>query len=424
MKHKLISATAAVVTAVSLGLAAPAHAVNPKYGYIDHAGATQVNALGLMVQSNPTANSDIYGSTSKSDSAHIASANAGTGLLDAGAATTSTTATTNSAGGVKVVAHAKTAGISLLGGLIKADAIDTVSTINADGVHNPTTAMTTSLLGLTINGKSYPASFAPNKGILIPGVVSIGINTQATGTTTNTASVQGAGLKITLLAKRNGADAGATVMVNPISQLLAPAQNPDQPGYALGGRAYGSYVHAAIPNAADISSTRTAQVMMPTSGTWGKVKANNVARATVSGVLNIGAVHSEEVGSRTTAASKSFEKSTVGSVNLFNGLIKAGAVGTSSRVKATSSGVSMSGAMTFVSLTVAGKTIPLDVKPNTTINVLGLGTVTLNERKRVTTGGQHSIQTTALHIVLDTARAGLPVGAEVQLAVSKAIVYK
>jgi hypothetical protein len=424
MKRKLIAAAATALAVTGGVVASPAHAVSPKYGYIDFAGATQVNAAGLMVQSNPTANSSIVGSSSKSDSAHIASAKVGT-LLGAGAATTNTKATVNSTtGGVTVVAHAKTAGVSLLGGLIKADAIDTTATIVADGTHRPTTKMTTTLLGLKVGGKSYPTSFKPNSGILVPGVVSIGLNTQATGTTTNEASIQGAGLKITLLAKRNGADAGATVMINPISQLLGPAPNPNLPGYALGGNAYGSYVHANVGTAADVSSTHTAQVVMTPSGTYGKVKANNLARATVSGVLNLGAIHSEEVGSRTTAASQVKEKSTVASVNLFNGLISAGAIGTTSHVKATTSGVTMGGSMTFLTLRVAGKAIPLNVAPNTTIHIANLGTVTINERRKIARNGFHAYRTTALHVVLDTARAGLPIGAEVEVGVSNAKVWR
>ncbi|GAB2982578.1 choice-of-anchor P family protein [Nocardioides montaniterrae] len=423
MKSRLLSAAAVAI--VASAVAAPAHAtVTPKYGYIDFAGATQVNALGLAVQSNPTANSAIIGTASQSKSANIASAQVGS-LLGAGVATTDTSAVVNDNGGVTVVAHAKTAGVSLLGGLIKADAVESTATITADGTNAPTTLMTTKLLGLTIGGKAYPADFAPNSGILLPGVVSIGLNTQATGTTADEASIQGAGLKITLLAARNGADAGATVMINPLSQLLEPAPDPNVPGSPLGGTAYGSYIHAAVTGVANVETTHSAQVTMIPTGTNGVVKANNLARVTVSGLLNLGTVHSEQSGVRDDTISKVSEKSTIASLSLLNGLITATALSTTSQAQATAAGaVTTGGSMTFLGLHVAGKAIPVNVAPNTTIHVLNLGEVTLNERKVINQAGLHSYRTTALHIVLDTARAGLPIGAEIELGVSEARVYR
>jgi hypothetical protein len=64
------------------------------------------------------------------------------------------------------------------------------------------------------------------------------------------------------------------------------------------------------------------------------------------------------------------------------------------------------------------------VGPNTTIHIANLGYITLNEQKQVAVDGFfHGIQVIALHIVLDTAKAGLPIGAEIQVGVSQAIVW-
>jgi hypothetical protein len=65
---------------------------------------------------------------------------------------------------------------------------------------------------------------------------------------------------------------------------------------------------------------------------------------------------------------------------------------------------------------IAGTVINLNAAPNTTINVLNLGQITINQQIRTA----HGIIVRGLDIVIGTARNGLPVGAEIQLAVAAA----
>lgn len=422
-RSRIVAAIAATtLTSAVLSITSTADATTSKYGFLASAGATQVSAIGLTVQSNATANSSVVGSTSKTTSNSIAYAKAGT-LLVAGAATTDATATVNSAGGVNVVSHARTADVSLLGGLIKLKAIDTTATVVADGTNAPTASMTTQLLGLTIGGKAYPTNFNPNTGITIPGVVTIGLNAQAVSTGDDSAAIIGAGLKITLLTNRNGTQSGATVLLNPIVDLVQPF-NVDMPGNPLGGVGFGTYVDAKVGDQVEVKSSPTALITMPPGGTDGVEKNVSVARAYLAGVLNVGAVQSSATGIRSAALSQSTVSSTVAGVNLFNGLIAAKAVGTTSTATVSSSGSSVKGAMTLVGLTIAGKTIPINVAPNTTIHIANLGTITINEQDTdVEPGYIHQISTIGLHIVLDTAKAGLPIGAEVYVAASQGTVW-
>lgn len=425
MKRLSLSLGAATVaTAAVVAGMAPAHAVVSNYSFYASAGATQVQALGLTVQSDPTAASVIVGNTNQSASQKIASAKVGT-LLAAGAATTDTTATVGTNQGATVVAHARTAGVSLLGGLIKATAIDTTATIVADGVNKPTTNMTTRLLGLTINGKAYNADLPPNTGITIPGIVSIQLNQQQTAADDTSAVIIGAGLKLTLLGTRNGAAAGASVEINPITELIGPSSNVVMPGYALGGGAWGSYVNADVGGQIQVQSGKTAQQTMPSQGTGGQERYNSTAKAYLNGVLNLGTIYTQQRGIRNDALSQASETATIANVVLFGGLVQAKALSSTAVASVGSDGASVSGATTFVKLVVAGKTIPLNVAPNTTIHVLNLGYVTINEQTPVVNEGVvHAFRTIALHIVLDTKRAGLPVGAEVQVGFAQAQVWK
>lgn len=415
-----IVATAAVIACVPAADAAP-----PKYSYNVYAGATQVQALGVAVQSDATAESKIVGNTSQTKRNKIATARAGT-LLSAGVATTETIANRNpDTNGLKLVATARTAGVSLLGGLIKASAIVTKARIVADGSGTPTTRMTTRLVGLTIQGKPYTADIKPNTGITIPGVVSIMLNQQQTGAAKDSAAIFGAGLRVTLLGARNGTSAGATVAVNPVAQILSLGNGGDPGGYALGGTAYGSYVTAHVGDEVEVESGQTAMVHMRTGGTAGQEESNATARVNLPGVLNVGAIHSEQRGIRSDALSQVTEETTIANLSLFNGLISATALGTRSSVRITPRGAAMNGKMTFATLRIAGQEIPLDVGPNTTLHIANLGKVTINQHRRVVRNGMvHAYRTIGLLIVLDTARAGLPVGARVELATTQAQVWR
>jgi hypothetical protein len=424
-RTSLLAGAAALATTAALALVSPAQAV-PGYSafsYFASAGATQVQALGVTVQSDPTAQSVVTGNTDQHAQQKIASAKVGT-LLAAGVATTDATATVDSSKGVSVVAHAHTAGVNLLGGLIKISAIDTYSTITADPGTTPTANMTTQLLGLTINGKSYPANINPNTGLTIPGVVSILINQQQVATSDDSATVLGAGLKVTLLGSRNGASAGAMIAVNPITNVVQPGNGEVKPGYGLGGAAYGAYVTANVGGQIQAETGKIAMVTTPAQGTEGKTLSNSTAKAYLAGVLNLGAITSSTVGIRSDALSQATDTSTIANLSLFGGLIQAKALSATSTAAATPTGGSVSGGLTFVKLVIAGKTIPVNVAPNTTIHVLNLGRVTINEQTPVVNNGVvHAFRTIGLHIVLDTRRAGLPVGADVQVAFAQSQVY-
>ncbi|GAB3866415.1 hypothetical protein GCM10028801_38580 [Nocardioides maradonensis] len=421
-RARIVAALAATtLTTAILSITSTADAVTAKYGFLASAGATQVNAVGLTVQSTATASSTIVGATSQTASNSAVGAQAGT-LLVAGAATTDATSTVSSVGGVTLVSHARTADVSLLNGLIKIKAVDTTATVVADGTNPPTASMTTQLLGLNIAGTSYPTTFAPNSGLTIPGVVTIGFNAQAISTTADSAAILGAGMKITLLENASGTSAGASVLLNPIVDFLQP-DNVDMPGSPLGGVAFGTYVAANVGNQVQVKSDPTAVIFMPQGGTSGSPRTATVATANLPGVLNAGAVTSTATGIRTEALSQSTMSSTVAGLNLFNGLISAQAIGTTSTASVGSTSTAK-GSMTLVGLTIAGRTIPINTAPNTTIHVANLGTVTINQQMTdVRPGYIHQVTTYGLHVVLDTAQAGLPVGAEVYVAASQATVW-
>jgi hypothetical protein len=110
--------------------------------------------------------------------------------------------------------------------------------------------------------------------------------------------------------------------------------------------------------------------------------------------------------------------------SLLGALIHADAIGSSAEVRQENGTTTMTAGAQFVNLSIGGNNIPVDAGPNTSIHIANLGYVTLNGQKQVAVDAFfHRIQVIALHIVLDTATARLPIGAEIQVGVSQAVVW-
>jgi hypothetical protein len=413
-----LAAMAFAATIVALPTTADATSVT--FGYVGDAGGTKANVLGLTVKSDLTAESSATGVAPRADSNSTAGVTLSK-LASVGVINTDVTGTTMG-DGVKVVSHAKTANVSLLGGLIQVDAVDTTATASGNSTSAPSGNASSSLLGLTIAGKKYPVNVPANTTVGIPGVATVTLNANATKATDTGAVTIGAGVVVSLLKAFDGAGAGSQIMVSPVySQVVATpvAGNP------MLGYSYGSYVTANVGSSISVEAERTAAVLTPSYGTNGKIITNSTAHASLPGVLDLGAIESTGSGEHTTALADVQQTAKVAGVNLFNGLITATAIKSSAHANYPDTGSpTTTGSVDFVDLTIAGKAIPLNVKPNTKIDVLGLGTVTVNEQALVNVPGVGlGMQVRGLHIVLDTSRAGLPVGASIEIATTGAFVY-
>jgi hypothetical protein len=286
------------------------------------------------------------------------------------------------------------------------------------------------LLGLVINGKQYPVDVPQNTGVTIPGVASVVINQSQVFVKNNTVVTMGGGLVVTLLSPQGGAAAGAVIIVNPTFIVVEPANpdNPDAP--SLGGTAFGLYAESHAGDTVKAETGRLANFDVPTAGTDGQVFNNHLASANVGSLISSGAMDSDVFGVSTAKYAKVTTANKIAYLNLFNrllfgGLIQATAIGTNAHVEMINGQWKMGGGLQFVNLRIAGKEISADVGPNTTIHVANLGTVTINEQRSAAIDGfAHGFEVTALHIVLDTAGYGLPVGADVKLGLSQAIVWR
>jgi hypothetical protein len=427
----LTVSTVFAVTAISLQGLSPATAAEDAFAYVSYAGGTRITALGTTVSSDLTAESSVSGNKtipadkSVTDENKVAYVQVGS-LARVSAVTTNADAV-SSGNGFKTSSNAHTANVNLLNGAIKVSAVDTTSTAESSSEGTPTASSSTEFIGLTIAGKKYPINVPANTGVTIPGVANVRINASYVSSKDKSIVTQGAGLYVTLLQARSGYAAGATIVVNPTYALVSQITNKDG-GSPLGGGGLGAFAFAHVGDEIKAQTGRIGAQGVPALGTDGETIANTTAKVSLPGLLSAKVIESTANGTTLPALSEATVTSDVTDLKLFpsglSSLISAKVIGTTAHVRLDGGTPVTEGSLQFINLKIAGKAIPVDVAPNTTIDVAGLGKVVINERTEVRRAGiTHGYRVIGLHITLDTARAGLPVGAEIQVGNSTAIVF-
>jgi hypothetical protein len=407
-----IAATTLATLAVSL-MGLPANAGSGTFQYAAYSGGTLVRALGTTISSDLTAQSSIAGNiVPRSDSNRVASVHAGD-LADTGVVETSVKAENFGINGVKTTAYARTLGVNLLGGLIKADAVETTTVVSGTPLTGLTSEAVTKYVNLRIVGVELPVNIPKNYKVSIPGVATIVINasysqTADGGILTHT----GYGLGIWLLNPYKGAPTGSTIILNPSFAGMSPPVPVDQP--TVGGYAYGTQVLLSVGSDVDGQVGKTASVAAPPNSSGGRTVTNTTATVKVPGVLNLGAVTSTTRSFAEPGYADVTNTNEIAGVNLFNGLITADALKVVSTSKKENGVLTRSMKLTFVNLVVAGQPIDINVAPNTTINVAGLGKVVINDQ--IKTFNANRIR--GIYIKLLEPKGGLETGAEVEVAVA------
>lgn len=424
--RKLASFVAFALMGVGLvAVPAPAaQAADPVYwSYAASTGATYVKVLDGVVQSDLTAQSGVTGgaksSTSKNSTAAINVLN----LAQLGAVETRTDAVVQQVFGqpqTTLKSWARVANVNLLGGLITADALETTVTTTGRADGNGSYTANSRLANIKIAGVKLPLNIPKNYAVTIPGVASVTLNYTLHGKYDqeegDLIGTMGWAVGVTLLQPLGGYSAGVTLLVNPVNQYLSEVAPSS--GASFGGTAYGSRVQAHVGDDITIVSDPTARVGTPVGGSNGRTLTNSTLGVRVPGILTTGAITST-----TTSKKDAFGNGEITNTNRTAGINLLGGIVRATAVKVTAAGKLQDGQYTgnmkmeLVNLVIAGKTIPIDVAPNTILNIAGLGQVALNLQQTSTAGAfQNAI--TAVRITLDTAQAGLPVGAVIELGVA------
>jgi hypothetical protein len=307
-----------------------------------------------------------------------------------------TTATSASEGGIEQ--------LSLLGGLITADALIARTSCTGDGATATCSATGTTFVNLRVDGVLIAANVAPNSAIVIPGIATVVVNEQiATGNGTTTAGLTVNMLHVTLLdgvSEVVVASAQSNVDFRPLADdCLCPA-----PDNTVSGDAYGTEVDVLT-----VQSTRNPHATLSAQG--GNASAS-VLVADVPGVLSTGTVTSTTSGNVTPTNATSQSLSSVEQLSLLGGLITATAVQAEATCTGNGTTASCTAAgTTLVSLSVLGVPIVVNPAPNTVILLPLIGSVTLNEQivggNGVTTA---SLTVNVIHVRITSVLALLGLG--------------
>lgn len=326
-----------------------------------------------------------------------------------GAITTSVASTIVS-GGTASTATATVSSVSLLNGIISADGLTAVSSsIDTSGTFS-TSSQGTIFTNAKVLGIPVLANVAPNTRIVLPGIGFVILNEQ-NSTVTSTAATLTVNMVHVHVTQNNilGLPLGAELIV-------AHAQSSTLINLGLlTGFAYGS--------AADVSGTvlagRSAAITLPCDGTTGgQVKTTSVAGVNVPGILVTGAVHSTAQGTANTTAAQGETTSSVAGANLLSSLVTATTITADAHASTDGTNISLSdNGSLFAGLAVAGHPeVGANPAPNTKVNIAGLGILWLHRVIQTST----SIEVRMVELVVNTANnLGLPVGADVRLAVAK-----
>lgn len=410
-------ATAMLVTAAAAVLLAPisANAATQVHAFSGDAYGTKVN-VGSIVKSGPTSLVSLgctseVGITKQNTVATVdALPLAKAGVVNTKAETLETST------GVATRTTAETAGVNLLAGLIRADLVRAVSTTSRDSNGFHTSAEGSTFANLVVGLTSISATPAPNTTISLAGVGKVVLNEQLrkVGGKSASLTVNMIHVYVTITNDLLGIKAGTEIVVSHARSALGGPAVALLDGFAYGSKA----------NVADlVISGPQAFVGMPCLGTNGKVKTNVIAGINVPGIINSGTVKSTAQGTATSTEASGETTSTVESLNLLNGLVKATVVKADAHASSDGNTSQFSDAgSTFLSLSVAGHPqISANVAKNTKVELAGIGTLYLHRVIKKST----SIEVRMIELVITDGGnpLGLALGSNIRVAVAKASVH-
>ncbi len=218
--------------------------------------------------------------------------------------------------------------------------------------------------------------------------------------------------------------AALVLLVNPASTVHAaraaqcapiPGTTASTPGY-VSGSAYALDLSVG----GMIGPIKTGPLFPVTLGCEAKTNqaTNGVSSLALQDYINLAALRSDVVISRSANNVKVAEISRVGGLSLFGGMIRADAVTASSTTQGTTFGASSINTSTFFNLIIAGHKFEAAPPPNLSYGIPGVGTVTLNEQTSTSnTPLASDISVTAIDIEMAFPNVlGIPAGGRLRVA--------
>jgi len=302
--------------------------------------------------------------------------------------------------------------ISLLGALITASEVKAVSTTFQDNTGFHSSEAGSSFVNLKVGTTVITALPAPNTTIQLAGFGKVVLNEVIVSGTTTTKKMTVNMIHVYVtIANTLNIPVGTQIIVAHAFSGLTQVNGPG----TLDGTAFGTRV-----NSTTIKSSATVPASVGCLGN--ALITNTQVGITVPNVLSSGTITDTAQGSITASLSSAQTTSSVQSVNVLNGTIKADAVqcqANASTTNGTTFNFSQSGS--FVNLKVAGHPeITSTVAANTTVTLAGIGTLYLHR----VIPGTNSITVRMIELVLASGNVlGLPTGMDIIVCTSSASLH-
>ena len=305
-------------------------------------------------------------------------------------------------------AQANTASISLLGGLISAQAITAVSTttMDDDGTFH-VNANGSNFNHLVVLGHIYNGSVAPNTRINLPLLGYVVLNEQTSSFSDYNASMTVNMIHVYItVGNLLGLQVGTQVVV---SNATSGIYDVPAPGL-ISGDSYGTQVIGS-----PLASSPTAPEVLPCQGTQGNVVTNTQAGVNLPTILTSGTLTNTVESNETVDFSSGENTSTIQGLNLLNGLVTASVMrGQVDAYVDPNGGFMLDGQDSFLGIAVAGHPeINDNVPANTSIPLAGLGTLYL-KRILYFTYPDSGVEVRSVELVVNQINIyGLPLGLDV-----------
>jgi hypothetical protein len=393
------------IAVMALG-SSTAAASTPEFGFSASAYGTQARVANTVTSGRSAAVSlACTTATGITRSNTIASVNVpgvlSTGTVDTTAASTATTS------GVASTGSTTTEGISLLGGLVSATTVKSVSTTSYDNSTNgfSTSAAGTTFANLAVGGVPLLTPPAPNTQINLPGVGYVVFNQQTPKTGATSAKMTVVGIHLVVTMSTPLAPIGTQVWVSVAkSSLAGPVAG------LLNGYAYGTSANLGTT----VIAGRTFPKYMNCLGTGGITKSNTGVGVGIPNVLGTGTIEDTANGTVSSTQVSGEMTSAVENLNLLSGAVTATAI--NADVTANGNPPTLGDNSSFVGLHVAGHPEITDsVPPNTKVSLPGIGTLWLHRRIETPNG----IKVIMLQLFIHGTSTGLPVGAVVNVGYAR-----
>jgi hypothetical protein len=402
-----LAATAAVSSLLLVPGAVSATTAAPKsYTYFGGQTYGSIVGLGSLARSGKTAYVPMCTSTIGAKYTDSTAALTVPGLGSIGAVTNRMV----SAGhhnGVSTTATSRTAGTTMLAGLIKVQALTATAREfkTKSGKYIPSGSA--SLVKATILGVPLPAVSTPNQKLSLPGLGFIVLNQVTTSNRNGNHTVKVTALRLHLNPDNTLGLPGGAVTIG-----HAMASVHDAVSHQAYGNAYGTTANVL----GVVKSGKTASVGMGCGGTGGKTVGNSVAGVNIPSVLQVGGVRSTTRSATHGTRMVATTRSRIAAVNLLGGMIKAQVI--TARAQAVRNGTHLTRTSTgtsLIGLTIAGQSFAAPTQ-DMTQTIPGLATLYFNHQQNTHTG----LQVYALKVVLLKDVGGLASGATIVLGAASA----